>query len=402
MALCGDEPVHAQGDGEVGGQQTGEDGDDPAADGGDDARDDDLDDGVQAFSQRKGDDHHDRRDQDDEALNEVDGQEQDLADELELQDVHGDAARRGAGDGADGPDDEDCEDRDDDVDDVLAPALDGEDAVGDVGGPGQAEPAGGNGQRDLAVFGAHDRVRGRGGLCVGRVLLGGRVGRGGRVIGCGSVVARMCCLPGSRCVGCGGRGDGDEGGGGGDGGLVGGCCARLGGLVRGGAGTGLLGCRRFGCGRFGRGGFGCGRFSKRAFAGVGFGRGWRENGAARSCGLLVVGERGREDGTPRCRGLLIVGERGRGRVDDCRGGGRGSGTLQRVDGDDRRDDGRLGHDRGGGREAGGCIGGGGCGGGHDDGVEDFGLVFGAGDVRFLGRGCRGPCTVDHTHQVIDP
>ena len=371
MALCGDEPVHAQGDGEVDGQQTGEDGDDPAADGGDDARDDDLDDGVQAFSQRKGDDHHDRRDQDDEALNEVDGQDQDLADELELQDVHGDAARRGAGDGADGPDDEDCEDRDDDVDDVLAPALDGEDAVGDVGGPGEAEPAGGDGQRDLAVFGAHDRVRGRGGLCVRRVLLGGRVGRGGRVIGCGSVVARVCRLPGSRCVGCGGRSDGDGGGDGGDVGLVDGRCYRLGGLVRGGAGTGLLG----------RGGFGRRRLGNHAYAGAGFGRGWRENGAARSCGLLVVGEGRREDGTPRSCGLLVVGEWWRGRVDDCRGGGWRSGTLQCVDGDDRRDDDRL---------------------GHDDGVEDFSLVFGAGDVRFLGRGCRGPRTVDHAHQVIDP
>ena len=129
----------------------------------------------------EGDDHQDRCDQDDEALDQVDGQDQNLADELELQDVHGDAARGGAGDDADGPDDEDRKDRDDDVDDVLTPTPHREDAVGNVGGAGQAQPARGDGQGDLAALGSCHHVRGRGCLRAGRL---GRVGGVGR-LGCG-------------------------------------------------------------------------------------------------------------------------------------------------------------------------------------------------------------------------
>ncbi len=77
-----------------------------------------------------------------------------------------------------------------------------EDAVGDVGGPGERSLRGGGRAAIFAVFGAHDRNSRQGGLCVRRVL-GGRAGRGGRAIGCGPSWLACVSLPGSRCVGCG-------------------------------------------------------------------------------------------------------------------------------------------------------------------------------------------------------
>ena len=83
-ALRGDRAVDAQWCREVSGQQTGQDGNDPSAERGNDARDESLDDCLEALAQGEGDDHEDRRDQDDQAFDQADGQDQDLADELEL------------------------------------------------------------------------------------------------------------------------------------------------------------------------------------------------------------------------------------------------------------------------------------------------------------------------------
>ncbi len=63
-------------------EDSGRDGNDPSADRRNDTGNEGLDDRLEALAQGEGDDHEDRRDQDDEALDQADGQDQDLADEL--------------------------------------------------------------------------------------------------------------------------------------------------------------------------------------------------------------------------------------------------------------------------------------------------------------------------------
>ena len=202
-ALGGQCAVHAQWRRQVGGQQSRQQDDDPAADCRHEARDQDLDDRLEASAQRERDDHEDRRSQNDEALGDTHRQDEDLADQLEAEDVHGDAARGGAGERADRPDEENRDEGDDDVNGVLAAASHARDAVGDVDGAGQAHATHGQGRGDLAggggggllrllgcarggrllvavrvlgAVGGHGRGRGRGGL----IRIGGAIGIGGK------------------------------------------------------------------------------------------------------------------------------------------------------------------------------------------------------------------------------
>ena len=212
-ALGGQCAVHAQRRGQVGGQQARQQDDDPAADCGHEARDQDLDDRLEASAQRERDDHEDRRSQNDEALGDTHRQDEDLADQLEAEDVHGDAARGGAGERADRPDEENRDEGDDDVNGVLAAASHARDAVGDVDGAGQAHAAHRQVRRDLAggwgggLLRLLGRARGGGCVFLGAVRILGVGGVGGvRGHGRGRGRGGLIRVGGAIGIGGGGRG----------------------------------------------------------------------------------------------------------------------------------------------------------------------------------------------------